>query len=63
MAVAVAKTMAELDTQKAEATVESDRLMIHQLIAAMPGGFDAVNTFVRETICKALEALGWATWV
>ena len=63
MAVAVAKTMAELDTQKAEATVESDRLMIHKLIAAMPGGFDAMNTFVRETICKALEALGWATWV
>ena len=26
------------------------------LIEAMPGGFAAMNTFVRETICHALQA-------
>ena len=26
------------------------------LIEAMPGGFAAMNSFVRETICHALEA-------
>ena len=56
VAVAVAKTVADLDTRSAEATEESDRLMIHALIESMPGGFDAMNTFVRATICKALEA-------
>ena len=56
MAVAVAKTVADLDTRSAEATEESDRLMIHALIESMDGGFDAMNTFVRATICKALEA-------
>ena len=56
VALAVAKTVAELDTRSAEATVESDWLMIHSLIEAMPGGFDAMNSFLRDTICKALEA-------
>eukprot|EP00435_Cladocopium_sp_Y103_P059516 s1118_g21.t1 len=56
VAVAVAKTVADLDTRTAKATEESDRLMIHALIESMPGGFDAMNTFVRTTICKALEA-------
>eukprot|EP00438_Fugacium_kawagutii_P022492 Skav229699 [mRNA] locus=scaffold3722:269180:269458:- [translate_table: standard] len=27
-----------------------------ELIEQMPGGFDAMNDFVRETICRALEA-------
>ena len=56
VAVAVAKTVAQLDTRSAEASVESDRLMIHSLIESMPGGFDAMNTFIRNTICKGLEA-------
>ena len=38
VAVAVAKTAAELDTQNAKATSEDDKLMIHQLIQQMPGG-------------------------
>lgn len=54
--VAVAKKVAELDTENATASDESDRLMIHSLIASMDGGFDYMNTFVRNTICKALEA-------
>ena len=56
VAVAVAKTVAELDTRSAKATDEEDRLMIHSLIENMPGGFDTMNSFVRDTICSALEA-------
>lgn len=56
VAVAVAKTAAELDTENAQATSEEDRLMICQLIEQMPGGFEAMNTFVRDTICNALQA-------
>ncbi|CAK9117949.1 unnamed protein product [Durusdinium trenchii] len=56
VAVAVAKTVAELDTCSAQATDEEDRQMIHSLIEQMPGGFHAMNSFVRETICKALKA-------
>ena len=55
VAVAVAKTAVELDTRSAQATAEEDRLMIHSLIEQMPGGLDAMNTFVRNTIRKALE--------
>ena len=56
VAVAVAKTVAELDTRSAKATDEEDRLMIHSLIEKMDGGFDTMNSFVRDTICSALEA-------
>ncbi|CAK9100562.1 unnamed protein product [Durusdinium trenchii] len=56
VAVAVAKTVAVLDTRGAQATSEEDRLMIHDLIEKMPGGFDTMNTFVRDNICQALEA-------
>lgn len=56
VAVAVARTAANLDTCGAKATSEGDRQMIHALIEAMPGGFAAMNSFVRETICLALEA-------
>ena len=56
VAVAVAKTVAELDARSAKATDEEDRLMIHSLIENMPGGFDTMNSFVRDTICSALEA-------
>jgi len=56
IAVAVARTAKELDTRSAEATSEEDRKMIHSLIEKMPGGFNAMNTFVQKTICSALEA-------
>ena len=56
VAVAVAKTVADLDIRSARATAEEDRLMICSLIEGMPGGFDTMNTFVRDTICNALEA-------
>ena len=45
--------IAHLDTRVAEATNEADRMMIHALIEQMPGGFDAMNSFVRETISDA----------
>ena len=45
--------IAHLDTRVAEATNEADRMMIHALIEQMPGGFDAMNSFVGETISDA----------
>ena len=30
--------------------------LTEDLIEAMPGGFDAMNNYVRETILEALEA-------
>lgn len=45
--------IAHLDTRGAEASNEADRMMIHALIEQMPGGFDAMNSFVRETISDA----------
>ncbi|CAK9046636.1 unnamed protein product [Durusdinium trenchii] len=56
VAVAVAQTVATLDTRSAVASAEEDRQMIHSLIEQMPGGFDTMNTFVCDTICNALEA-------
>lgn len=55
VAMAVAQTVAQLDAQNAAATCEEDRLMIHSLIEQMPGGFDTMNNFIRNTICNALE--------
>ena len=59
VAVAVATKVAELDTRGAQASDETDRQMIHSLIEQMPGGFDTMNRFVRDTICNAL----WASHV
>lgn len=56
VAIAVAQTVATIDTRSAQASSEQDRKMIHELIEQMPGGFDTMNAFVRETIHKALEA-------
>lgn len=56
VAVRVAQRARDLDTRSAGASNEADLQMIHALIKEMPGGFDAMNDFVRETICRALEA-------
>ncbi|CAE7256213.1 Scube1 [Symbiodinium microadriaticum] len=56
VAVAVAERAKDLGTRSAKATSEEDRQMIHRLIEQMPGGFEAMNSFVRETIYYALEA-------
>lgn len=56
VAVAVAERAKDLDTRSAKATSEEDRQMIHRLIEQMPGGFKAMNSFVRETIYHALAA-------
>ena len=54
--MAVARKISSLDTRTAEASNEADRMMIHALIEQMPGGFDAMNAFVRETISDALKS-------
>ena len=56
VAVAVARKISSLDTRTAEASNEADHMMIHALIEQMPGGFDAMNAFVRETISDALKS-------
>jgi len=56
VAMAVAKTVTDLDIRSAQASSEEDRLMIHSLIEQMDGGFETMSTFVRDTIYKALEA-------
>ena len=68
VAVAVAKTVTDLDIRGAQASSEEDRLMIHALIEQMDGGFETMNTFVRETWCRELQILlfffffGVAVW-
>ncbi|CAE7759812.1 FRAS1, partial [Symbiodinium pilosum] len=57
IAMAVAKRLAALDLRNAQASDEGDRLMIHGLIEAMPGGFDTMNKFVRESIRNALVTM------
>lgn len=56
VAVKVAERAADLDTRSAEASDEEDRQMILALIEELPGGFNAMNNYVRERICEALEA-------
>ena len=56
ISIAVAEHVEQLDIRAAQATSEEDRMMIHALIEDMPGGFDTMKSFVRHTICKALEA-------
>lgn len=57
VAVAVAKRVTDLDIRGAQASSEEDRLMIHALIEQMDGGFETMNTFVRETWCKESQIL------
>lgn len=51
----LAYRLAKLDLRSAEATDEEDKLMIHSLVQALPGGFDAMNCFVRLVICDAVR--------
>ncbi|CAE7561106.1 unnamed protein product, partial [Symbiodinium natans] len=51
-----ARPLVSCNKVSAQATSEDDRLMIHSLIKQMPGGFDAMNSFVHNTIVLALEA-------
>eukprot|EP00913_Durusdinium_trenchii_P010434 g9781.t2 len=54
VAMAIARQLAQLDLRDAQASAESDRLMIYALVEQMPGGFDAVNGFVRSSIRDSL---------
>jgi len=54
MAVAVAEQLSTLCLRSAEASCEDDKVMIHRLVEGMPGGFDAVNGFVRAAIRGAV---------
>lgn len=54
IAMAVANCLAELDLRNAEATDKDDEVMIRSLVEQMPGGFDAVNAFMRTSIRDSL---------
>ncbi|CAE7801440.1 unnamed protein product [Symbiodinium sp. CCMP2456] len=50
----IAEQLASLDLRNAEASIPDDLHMIKCLVNAMPGGFDAMNSFVRTSIEEAL---------
>ena len=53
VAMATAKRLASLDLREAQATNAEDQRTIRELVEQMPGGFDAVNAFVRGSIRQA----------
>ncbi|CAE7265726.1 unnamed protein product [Symbiodinium necroappetens] len=55
--MATAKRLASLDLREAQATNAEDQRTIRELVEQMPGGFDAVNAFVRGSIRQALMAV------
>jgi len=54
IAMAVANCLAELDLRDAEATDKDDEVMIRSLVEQMPGGFRAMNAFMRTSIRDSL---------
>lgn len=53
-AMAIAERLASLRLELAEATRETDKRMICDLVESYEGGFEAMNSFVRGSIRKAL---------
>merc|ERR1712151_956573 len=54
VAMNMAKRLANLKLENATASEIQDKLQIEELVRAMPGGFEAVNLFVRTVFRKAL---------
>eukprot|EP00928_Gymnodinium_smaydae_P042233 TRINITY_DN28466_c0_g2_i1.p1 TRINITY_DN28466_c0_g2~~TRINITY_DN28466_c0_g2_i1.p1 ORF type:complete len:1290 (+),score=143.94 TRINITY_DN28466_c0_g2_i1:48-3917(+) len=54
VAMRIADELAKLRLQDASASVQADKDMIEGEIQKMPGGFDAMNSYVRKSICDAL---------
>jgi len=54
VAMNMAKRLANLQLEDASATNSEDKLAIDALVRAMPGGFEAVNLFVRTVFRRAL---------
>jgi len=57
VAVALARHLASVRLEEAHASCQSDKDMIFGLVQSMPGGFDAMNAFVRHIISNALRVM------
>lgn len=57
VAMRIAERLATLRLEDATASVKKDKDMIDELVAQMPGGFPAMNRFVRQKIYDALLAM------
>ncbi|CAE7252395.1 unnamed protein product [Symbiodinium natans] len=54
VAMRIAERLATLKLEDATASVQKDKDMIDDLVSQMPGGFNAMNTFVKHNIAEAL---------
>ena len=52
MALHLAKRLSSLRLEDATASVQKDKEMIDSLVAQMPGGFEAMNRFVKSNIAE-----------
>lgn len=55
--MAIASQLSKLDLENAEATKVRDKQMIIGCVESMPGGFEAVNLFVRTVFRQALHQM------
>lgn len=54
VSMALAKRLADLRLEDATASCQKDKETIENLVSSMPGGFEAVNVFVRTVFREAL---------
>ncbi|CAK8999421.1 EGF and pentraxin domain-containing protein 1 (Polydom) [Durusdinium trenchii] len=60
VALHLAKRLSNLRLEDATASVQKDKDMIDHLISQMPGGFEAMNRFVKSNIAEALRHMNTA---
>lgn len=53
----IAKRLAKLRLEDATASVQKDKEMILKLVSEMPGGFEAMNGYLRRNIAEALRTM------
>jgi len=53
----IAERLAKLRLEDATASVQKDKEMISKLVAEMPGGFEAMNGYLRRNIAEALRTM------
>ncbi|CAE7658377.1 unnamed protein product [Symbiodinium pilosum] len=56
LAVVISKKLADLNLRDAQASCLEDKHMIDRLVAAQPGGFEQVNTYLTQAVNAALQA-------
>ncbi|CAE7222804.1 Megf9, partial [Symbiodinium microadriaticum] len=54
VAMRIAERLSTLKLEDATASVQKDKDMIDDLVSQMPGGFNAMNAFVKQNIAEAL---------